>query len=96
MRIVVVGPTFPFRGGIAHFTTLLVRHLRQRHAVVFYSYSRQYPRWLFPGSILPDPSVQPIQESCERTIDAPGCGMNGAEITRAQGATGWITNDPWA
>lgn len=70
MKIAVVGPTYPFRGGIAHFTTLLVRHLRQRHSVSFYSYSRQYPGWLFPGSVLPDPSVQPIQELCERAIDA--------------------------
>lgn len=70
MKFSVIGPTVPFRGGIAHYTTLLVRHLRQRHSVVFYSYARQYPRWLFPGSVLPDPSVQPIQESCVRTIDA--------------------------
>ena len=70
MKIAVVGPTYPFRGGIAHYTTLLVRHLRQRHSVVFYSYSRQYPQWLFPGNVKPDPSHYALQEPCERTIDA--------------------------
>ncbi|MCX7841191.1 MAG: glycosyltransferase [Anaerolineae bacterium] len=70
MKIAVVGPTYPFRGGIAHFTTLLVRHLRQRHAVSFYSYLRQYPQWLFPGNTAPDPSLYVLQEPCERTIDA--------------------------
>ena len=50
MKFAVIGPTFPFRGGISHYTTLLVRNLRQRHEVRFYSYRRQYPRLLFPGN----------------------------------------------
>jgi len=69
MKFCVIGPTFPFRGGIAHYTTLLVKHLRERHQVVFYSYSRQYPRWLFPGSTAPDPSRHALMEPCEQTID---------------------------
>ncbi len=48
-KIIVVGPTYPFRGGISHYTTLLVRQLRQRHEVRFLTFSRQYPQWLFPG-----------------------------------------------
>jgi len=69
LKFCVIGPTYPFRGGIAHYTTLLVKHLRERHQVVFYSYSRQYPRWLFPGSTMPDPSSRALEEPCERTID---------------------------
>lgn len=69
MKFCVVGPTYPFRGGIAHYTTLLVRHLRESHQVIFYSYSRQYPQWLFPGSTKPDPSISVLKEDCERTID---------------------------
>ena len=69
MKFCVIGPTYPFRGGIAHYTTLLVKHLRERHQVVFYSYSRQYPRWLFPGSTMPDPSSCALKEPCERIID---------------------------
>ncbi len=56
MKIVVIGPTYPFRGGIAHYTTLLVQHLRQRHAVRFISYLKQYPKWLYPGNTALDPS----------------------------------------
>ncbi|MCC6192148.1 MAG: glycosyltransferase [Anaerolineales bacterium] len=70
MRYCVVGPTYPFRGGIAHFTTLLVNRLRQRHAVRFFSYWRQYPGWLFPGNTERDPSDQILEEPCERTLDA--------------------------
>ena len=70
MKFCVIGPTYPFRGGIAHYTTLLVHHLRQHHEVFFYSYRRQYPQWLFPGNTAADPSTVPLVEPCERTIDA--------------------------
>lgn len=69
MKFVVIGPTFPFRGGIAHYTTLLVKHLRERHDVRFFSFSRQYPRLLFPGNVSADPSEATLYEPCERIID---------------------------
>jgi len=69
MKIAVIGPTYPFRGGLAHYTTLLVHHLRQKHQVDFYSYWRQYPQWLFPGNAASDPSEIKLVEACERTID---------------------------
>ncbi len=69
MKLAVVGPTYPFRGGIAHFTTLLVQHLRRRHTVNFYSYWRQYPAWLFPGNTDRDPSAEPLEEVVERSLD---------------------------
>jgi glycosyltransferase involved in cell wall biosynthesis len=56
MILSVVGPTHPFRGGISHHTSLLVRSLRARHSVQFFSFSRQYPRWLYPGNGDRDPS----------------------------------------
>jgi len=56
MSLTVIGPTHPFRGGIAHYTTLLVRNLRVSHDVQFFSYSRQYPHWLYPGNTDLDPS----------------------------------------
>jgi len=56
MSLTVIGPTHPFRGGIAHYTTLLVKCLRTRHDVQFFSYSRQYPHWLYPGNTDLDPS----------------------------------------
>ncbi|GAB4118709.1 MAG: glycosyltransferase [Roseiflexaceae bacterium] len=70
LRFSIIGPTYPFRGGVAHFTTLLVQRLREHHHVRFYSYSRQYPAWLFPGNTDPDPSAQRLQTECERWIDA--------------------------
>jgi len=71
MRIGLIGPAFPFRGGIAHYTTLLYRALAERHDVCFISWSRQYPRLLFPGRSDRDPSRRPlVAGEVERLIDS--------------------------
>ena len=71
MKFSVIGPTHPFRGGISHYTTLLVRKLRTRHPVQFVSYSRQYPSWLYPGATDRDPSaVSLIEEQIDCRFDA--------------------------
>ena len=49
MKYVLIGPTYPYRGGISHYTTLLFQHLSAVHETVLYSFKRQYPRFLFPG-----------------------------------------------
>ncbi|NNJ09832.1 glycosyltransferase [Chloroflexales bacterium ZM16-3] len=70
MRISVVGPTYPFRGGIAHYTTFMVRHLRAAgHVAPLYSFTRQYPRWLVSGRSDRDPSNTPLREDCEYILD---------------------------
>jgi glycosyltransferase involved in cell wall biosynthesis len=70
VRICVVGPTYPYRGGIAHYTTLLVRHLRATgHWTRLYSYTRQYPTWLFPGKTDQDTSAAPLKVDCEYVLD---------------------------
>ena len=63
MKICLVGPTHPFRGGISHYTTLMYRHLRKRHEIIFVSFTRQYPKWLFPGKTDIDPSHAHINEA---------------------------------
>lgn len=49
MNIVLVGTAYPLRGGIAHYMALLYRHLSKRHHVDVVTFSRQYPKLLFPG-----------------------------------------------
>lgn len=46
-RIAIVGPVFPYKGGISHYTGLLCRALRKRHDVTMVSYKMQYPGFLF-------------------------------------------------
>jgi glycosyltransferase involved in cell wall biosynthesis len=60
MKIAVVGPVYPFRGGIAHYTMLLTSHLAVEHETRLYSFERQYPAWLFPGRSQFDPSEKPL------------------------------------
>lgn len=68
-RFALVGPTYPYRGGIAHHTTLLAKQLRQNHEVLLLSFSRQYPGWLFPGKSDKDPSQRPLQTEAEYLLD---------------------------
>ena len=50
MRITLLGPAWPFRGGIAHFQAALARGLAARgHDVSQVTFRRQYPEVLFPG-----------------------------------------------
>jgi glycosyltransferase involved in cell wall biosynthesis len=49
-KIVLLSPAHPLRGGIAASTERLARELRKfGHEVVIFSFSLQYPRFLFPG-----------------------------------------------
>ena len=50
-RITVLGPLWPYRGGIAHFSASLARDLSTRgHTVRTLTFRRQYPSRLFPGT----------------------------------------------
>lgn len=49
MRITLLGPSFPYRGGISQYNTFLYRALRKKYDVQFIGFSRQYPKLLFPG-----------------------------------------------
>lgn len=69
MIISVVGPTWPYRGGISHYNTLLCEHLRERHTVKLWGFRRQYPRWLFPGRDDRDPSQHPLRTDSEPVLD---------------------------
>ena len=66
MKITVLGPTYPIKGGISHYTTLLVQHLRKRHDVDFISFKYQYPAFLYPGTGQFDSSEKTITVDNER------------------------------
>ncbi len=55
-RIVTIGPAYPFRGGIAHYTSLLLKELSISYEVTCVSYKRMYPKFLYPGKIQTDDS----------------------------------------
>ena len=49
MKIVIVSPAYPLRGGIAHSAGLLYKELSKDHEVFLITFKRQYPNFLFPG-----------------------------------------------
>lgn len=44
---VLIGPVYPYKGGISHYTGLMYRALAKAHDVEMISYKMQYPKLLF-------------------------------------------------
>jgi len=62
MKISLFSAFYPFRGGIAQFNERLVEELDKEHKVEVFTFRRQYPNWLFPGS------SQFVQESDKKKM----------------------------
>jgi glycosyltransferase involved in cell wall biosynthesis len=51
MKVVIIGPAWPLRGGLASFDQRLCRAFQEEgHGCSIYSFSLQYPGFLFPGT----------------------------------------------
>lgn len=48
-NIAMLGPVYPYKGGIAHYTALMYKQLKKHNSVTMFSYSVQYPKFLYPG-----------------------------------------------
>ncbi len=70
MRIVIVGPAYPLRGGIAHHTVLLTRALARRHDVSVITFRRQYPSFLFPGTTQKESEGELLRIETEERLDS--------------------------
>ncbi len=70
LRICLVGPAPPYRGGISHYNTCLAKELMKKHEVVMINYSRLYPEFLFPGKTQYDKSENALQVESKRLIDS--------------------------
>jgi glycosyltransferase involved in cell wall biosynthesis len=50
MKIIIIGPAYPYRGGIAAFSERLAHEfLSEGHDATIITFSLQYPSFLFPG-----------------------------------------------
>lgn len=63
LKIGMVGPSYPFKGGIAQYTTQFYRELAACHHVRFVSFKRQYPAWVYPGQGDIDPGNTDLLEN---------------------------------
>jgi glycosyltransferase involved in cell wall biosynthesis len=72
MKVALLGPTYPYRGGISHYTTLLARAFARGHETHVISFSRLYPGLLFPGATQFDASEDSLKPPApaERMLDS--------------------------
>jgi glycosyltransferase involved in cell wall biosynthesis len=70
LKIALVGPAYPLRGGIAQYLALLFRALEARHEVRFYSFRRQYPGFLFPGRTQREQDQPALRVPSEPLLDS--------------------------
>lgn len=71
MKICYLSTFHPYRGGIAQFNASLCRALRESHEVTPFTFTRQYPDLLFPGTtqyVQPGDSADDV--GSVRTLDS--------------------------
>ena len=70
-RIIIVGPAYPYRGGIADFNERLAREFqREGHEVLIYTFTLQYPGFLFPGTTQYSTSPAPADLNIVRKVNS--------------------------
>src|SRR6059036_3546497 len=72
MRIALVGPLAPWRGGLSQYLGLLGESLARRADVRAVTFTRQYPEFLFPGRSQKDPESKRPGFPVEALLDSIG------------------------
>lgn len=71
MNIVILGTTWPFRGGLASFNERLAREfIAQGHKVTILTFTLQYPSFLFPGKTQYSDELCPTDLHIERAMSS--------------------------
>lgn len=71
MKIIIVGTSYPFRGGLAAYNERLAReYIKQGNEVEIFTFSLQYPSFLFPGKSQFSNEQKPDDLSIHRTINS--------------------------
>lgn len=85
-KILILSPAHPLRGGIASFSERLAKELQaEGDEVVIYSFSLQYPNFLFPGTTQysNDPAPEGIDiETCVNSVNPFNWWQVGKRIQR--------------
>ena len=70
MKIVILGPAHPYRGGLATIMETMARtYARRGHEVRIVTFTRQYPEFLFPGKSQTVDTPPPADLRIERAVD---------------------------
>lgn len=46
-KIIMIGPVYPYKGGISHYIGMMFRELAKKYDVSMISFKMQYPRILY-------------------------------------------------
>lgn len=70
-KIIIIGPAYPLRGGLATFNERLARQfISEGHEVIIYTFSLQYPDFLFPGKTQYSESDPPLDLTIKVDINS--------------------------
>ena len=71
MRIGIVGTSWPYRGGLAAFNERLARQFAaEGHEVKIFTFTLQYPDFLFPGKTQYSDAPEPSDLCIKRTVNS--------------------------
>ena len=71
MKILIVGPAWPYRGGIADFDERIAReYIKKGDKVEIFTFTLQYPSFLFPGKTQYSPDPRPEDLDIKRKVNA--------------------------
>lgn len=71
MKIAIIGTAYPYRGGLAAYNERLAEELQhQGHEVTVFTFTRQYPNFLFPGQTQYSDEAGPANLNIIRCIDS--------------------------
>jgi glycosyltransferase involved in cell wall biosynthesis len=68
MKIAIVGPFYPFRGGIAQFTSQMAEELSKNNELLCVNFIQQYPSLIFPGKTQFDESSEFLEIPSKRLL----------------------------
>lgn len=87
MKIAIVGPAYPYRGGIAAFSERLARQFQtEGHTIDIYTFTLQYPNFLFPGKTQYAEGEAPADLNIRRCVNSvnPFNWMKAGRLIRGQ------------
>jgi len=71
MKIIIVGTAYPFRGGLAAYNERIAREYQnQGHDVEIYTFTLQYPSFLFPGKTQYSSEPVPVDLNILRRVNS--------------------------
>lgn len=71
MKVAILSPVYPYRGGVAQFTGMLYQVLAKEYETKVFSFTRLYPAFLFPGKTQYVEDEGRIEEiNTERVLDS--------------------------